>query len=103
LQALLAPAHAAFDAADRLYRPVIRERGTDLERLVAEATAQSARLAEAYAGTQEKYRVTKEKLAAKSAELTVLKDRLRQSERSPGGRLNRLLSRMKPKKAKKET
>jgi hypothetical protein len=102
MQALLGPAHAAFDTADGLYRPVIRERGTDLERLVSEANAQYARLAEAYAGTREKYRVTKEKLAAKSAELTALKDRLRQSERSPGGKLNRLLGRLKSSKAKKE-
>jgi hypothetical protein len=98
MQELLGPALDAFDAADAFYRPVIRNQALDLENALAEANAELARISDAHAATKEKYRIAKEKLAAKSAELQALTQRLRQLERSPGGKINRVLNRLKPKK-----
>jgi hypothetical protein len=98
MRALLAPAHEAFDTADALYRPVVRDRAADLEKSLAEANAQYLAVFEARAATREKYRLSKEKLALKSAEAKAMKERLRRFERSPGGKLNRLLSRFKRNK-----
>jgi hypothetical protein len=80
MHALLRPVLDGFDSADALYGSLVRDLAADC------------------AGTREKYRLSREKFAAKSAELKVLKARLRQSERSAGGKLNRLLGRLKAKK-----
>jgi chromosome segregation ATPase len=94
--------NAAFDTADALYRPVIRDRAADLEAYLAEADARLAAISTAHAALREKYRVSKEKLASKSAESTSLKEQLRQYERSAGGKLNRLLRRVKPNPSRKD-
>jgi len=70
-------ARAAYYAADALYSPVIRAAATEL------------------AGRRAKYRVTKEKLAAASAELKARKDQIKQFERSAGGKLNRALGKIR--------
>ena len=95
MRALLEPVHRSFDAANGLYRPVIRGRGSDLEAQMAEVAANSARQGESLRELQQKYRHTKEKLAAKSAEAKEKGERLRKFERSLGGRLGRLLSRFR--------
>ena len=102
MRALLDRTHAAFDTADALYWPVIRTRSEDLERRLGEATANYTSMADAWTDLKEKYRVAKEKLAAKSTELTARKDQLRQFERSPGGKLTRLLGRIRPKPVKSD-
>jgi hypothetical protein len=102
MQASLAPVNAAFDTADALYRPVIRDRAADLEAYLAEADARLAAISTAHAALREKYRVSKEKLASKSVESTSLKEQLRQYERSAGGKLNRLLRRVKPNPSRKD-
>jgi O-antigen biosynthesis protein len=98
MRALVGPAQDAFDAADALYRPVIRDRAADLELRLTEVNAQYSHLSQAHEGTREKYRLAKEKLAVKSAEAKALKERVREYERSPAGKLNRVLSRFKGRK-----
>ena len=80
MRRLLDQTGAAFDAASFLYSPLLREGAVKL------------------AAARDKYRLTKEKLDAKAAELKNRKEQSRTFERSTGGKLNRFLGRIKPKK-----
>jgi len=96
MSSLLQPAHAAFAAAEALYWPFIRSRAGDIEKTLAETNKKYAAVFESGEKFKEKHRESKEKLAAKTAELKARKDQLAQFERSPGGKLNRVLAHLKP-------
>ena len=87
----------AFEAADGLYAPVLRGRAAELEGRLAQVNARNAELLDSLKELNENYLVTKEKLVAKSHELSVRKEQARRVDRSAGGKLNRLLGRFKPK------
>jgi hypothetical protein len=84
MRGLLDRTRAAFDAAEDLYCPIIDTR-------LGEANAR-------YTALREKYRLSKEKLAAKSGELKARKEQVREFERSAGGKLTRFLKRFKWKR-----
>jgi len=95
MRALLESVSRSFDVADALYRTVIRERGSDMEGQMAEVAANYARQADSLRELQEKYRETREKLVARSAEAKEKGERLRRYEHSIGGRLDRFLGRFR--------
>ena len=63
--------------------------------------AQCAAMSERVIKFKEKHRLSQEKVAVKSAELKAAKERIRELERSAGGKLNRVLSRFKPRRKEK--
>jgi len=97
MAAMMERIHAGNEAADALYWRFIRSRGADLERSLAETNAKYGAMSQSCEKFKEKYHLSKEKLAVKSAEARTMKEQLRQFERSAGGKLTRLLGRFKPR------
>jgi GT2 family glycosyltransferase len=97
MSALLAPVQAGFGAAEAMYWPFIRARGGDIERSLVETNQKYGAVFESCEKFKEKHLDSKAKLAARTAELKARKEQIQQFERSPGGKLNRLLGRMKAK------
>jgi hypothetical protein len=100
MAALLKSTHAAFDAAESLYWPFIRARAGDIERSLAETNKKFGAVLESGEKFKEKHIDSKAKLAARTAELKARKEQIQRFEQSPGGKLNKLLGRVK---AKQET
>jgi len=82
---------AAYNAAEALYTPVVRNRAGELEQELEEERRRYATIFDGFQALQAKYRTAKEKLAGRTAELAAKKELLKAYDRSAGGKLNRLL------------
>ncbi|HEX4085744.1 MAG TPA: glycosyltransferase, partial [Chthoniobacteraceae bacterium] len=95
LPALMDPVDHAMDAAVSLFGPVIRNRGSEVEKQMAEVSTNYGNLFDSFRDLQARYRETKDKLTTKSAELKTKKEKLRRLEDSSFGRLARFFSRFR--------